>query len=154
MRALDAEDLAHICHNECYNPGDERRLITRIEIVRVRPQQTPGEDVAALVDDPWRIIECAPSAAGCVVHFEDPDFVAGGRDTAYYVRAIEQPGLAVNAANLRCQASGDDPCPEVDICYGDYRTPFEDDCLAPVEERAWSSPIFVDHPAARHPGAS
>ena len=148
VRALDAEELSYICANECYNPSDQRRLISRIEVVRVRPQRTPGESVAPLIEDPWRVIECAPSQAGCAVQFEDPDFVAGARDTAYYVRAVEQPGLAVNAGNLRCRAEGDDPCAEVDICYGDYRTPRDDDCLAPSEERAWSSPIFVDHPAA------
>ena len=52
----------------------------------------------------------------------------------------------VNAGNLRCVRGADGECSEVRPCYGDYRTDYEDDCAAPEEERAWSSPIFVNRP--------
>ena len=59
--------------------------------------------MANLVEDPWRVIACDPNdGSGCTVTFEDPDFVDGGRDVLYYVRAIEAPSPAVNADNLRC----------------------------------------------------
>jgi hypothetical protein len=68
-----------------------------------------------------------------------------GRDTLYYVRAIEAPSPAVNGANLRCQRDGAGRCVELEPCHGaEDRTAYEDDCLATVEERAWSSPIFLD----------
>jgi hypothetical protein len=143
--ALSAERLERICRGECYNPSDERRLITRIEVVRIRPQATPGEDVAGLVDDPWRVFPCDPDPAGCVVRFEDPDFAAFRRDAVYYVRAIEEPRPTINANSLRCEYDAEGNCVKVNPCYGDdYKTPPDDDCTAPSEERAWSSPIFVN----------
>ncbi|MDH3213391.1 MAG: DUF3604 domain-containing protein, partial [Myxococcales bacterium] len=144
VRSLDPERLAWLCQDECYNPADERKLVTRIEVVRIRPQVVPGEPVAGLIEDPWRVFPCAPSQAGCVVQFEDPEFSEAGRDTAYYVRAIEEPSLTVNAGQLRCEYDESGRCVKVHPCYGDYRTPRDDDCLAESEERAWSSPIFVD----------
>ena len=141
--ALPAERLERLCRGECYNPGDRRHRITRIEVVRIRPQQRPDEPVAELVEDPWQTFPCPAGAAGCVVEFEDPGFTAGAREAVYYVRAIQEPTPAVNAANLRCTLDASGNCAEVDPCYGDYRTPFDDDCLAMNEERAWSSPIRV-----------
>ena len=144
--ALTSERLERICRGECYNPSDERKLITRIEVVRIRPQVSPDEPVASLIEDPWRVHECEPSQTGCTVQFEDPEFAEAGRDAVYYVRAIEEPTPTINAENLRCTRDEEGRCVEVRPCYGDdYRTDPEDPCTEPSEERAWSSPIFVDH---------
>jgi hypothetical protein len=141
--ALGPERLEYLCRGECYNPSDERRPIARIEVVRIRRQAHADEPVGELIQDPWRSYLCSPDPAGCVVEFEDPGFPAAGREVVYYVRAIQGPTLAVNAAALRCDYDEDGTCVEVHPCYGDYRTDFDDDCLAPNEERAWSSPIYV-----------
>jgi hypothetical protein len=125
--ALSPDALDRLCAGECYHPSDRRRLISRIEVVRIRPRVGPDEEIAALIDDPWRILPCEPDPTGCRVSFKDPDFPQAGRDTLYYVRAIEEPSLAVNARNIECR----------DV-------PSDDDCLGETEERAWSSPIFVD----------
>jgi hypothetical protein len=83
-----------------------------------------------------------------VVQFDDPEFTVAGRDAAYYVRAHQEPSLAVNADALRCEYDDNGRCLKANPCYGDYRTPREDDCLGEIEERAWSSPIFVDWESA------
>ena len=49
----------------------------------------------------------------------------------------------MNAGALRCERDAEGRCVRMHACYGDYRTPWNDDCLAPNEERAWSSPIEV-----------
>ena len=36
--ALGQVRAGHICRGECYYPSEKRRPITRIEIVRIRPQ--------------------------------------------------------------------------------------------------------------------
>jgi hypothetical protein len=141
--ALSTERLDRLCRGECYNPSDQRHVITRIEVVRIRPQIRQDEPLAGLIEDPWLSIGCPKTGEGCAVEFEDPEFLSGGRETLYYVRAIQEPTLAVNAGGERCKRNAQGYCVEPNTCYGDYRTPPDDDCLAPNEERAWSSPIFV-----------
>jgi len=145
LRGLGRERLQSLCGGECYNPADERHRIDRIEVVRIRPQISPDEAVGELIEDPWRSFECNDDPAGCQVEFTDEEFTASGREALYYVRAIQEPTSMINAANLRCEYDENGECIAVNPCYGDYRTPQDEDCLAPAQQRAWSSPIFVAH---------
>lgn len=142
--ALTPERLENLCRGECYNPSDTRKLITRIEVIRILPQITPNEDISGLIQDPWKTFDCKADPDGCEVNFIDEEYPSLGRDAVYYVRAIESPSLAVNAENLRCEYDSEGNCKKVNLCYGDRRGDMNDDCLAVNEERAWSSPIFVD----------
>ncbi|MCA9772121.1 MAG: DUF3604 domain-containing protein, partial [Myxococcales bacterium] len=129
-----------VCLGECYNPTPERHLIDRIEVVRIRPQITPDEPLAGLIDDPWRVFPCDADPEGCEVTFTDPDYAASGRSAVYYVRAIQPATPAVNGAQSRCSGYDGTECVSIDPCRGGYQGA-GDDCLAPAEERAWSSPI-------------
>ena len=144
---LPSADIARLCLGECYNPGDQRRQITRIEVVRIRPRKTPDEPLKNLIQDPWKRIDCPKDPAGCSVEFTDDEFATTGRETVYYVRAIQEPTPAVNGDQLRCKRNEKGECIETKPCYGDYRTPFKDDCLGMHEERAWSSPIYLNFEA-------
>jgi len=140
--ALSAEDIENLCKGECYHPSDERRLITRIEVVRIRPQIREDEPLGQLIEDPWRVFECDGRPEGCRVEFVDAEFEESARDALYYVRAIEAASPTINADPLDCKRDELGKCSAVRRCG----TPGNDlgDCLSEAEERAWSSPIFVD----------
>ncbi len=141
-KGLSAERLTSLCANECDNPSDERRLISRIEVIRIRPQIAGGEDIAGLIDDPFLVHACEPNQEGCSFTFTDPDY--GARDALYYVRAIEEPTPTINGATLGCEFDETGQCIAVNPCFGDYRTGDDEACAAMAEHRAWSSPIFLN----------
>jgi hypothetical protein len=138
---LSAQRVRRLCRNECYHPGSERHPIVGIEIVRITPQQRAGEPIAPLIQDPWRSFPCESDPSGCVVRFEDQDFPALGRDVLYYVRAIQQPTPAINGRPLETEFDSEGNAQATRVCFG---AGTDDGCLAPVHERAWSSPIFVN----------
>jgi hypothetical protein len=144
VSALAPQRLARLCRGECYNPTDRRRRIARIEVVRILPQIRPDEPLRDLIADPWRSFACDGGPAGCEVRFRDDAFPSLGREALYYVRAVEEPSPAINAGNLRCERDEKGDCLRPRPCYADSRTGPADDCLSETEQRAWSSPIFVD----------
>jgi Protein of unknown function (DUF3604) len=135
---LGADRIADLCHGECYFPSDVRRPIVAIEVVRITPQIEAGEVVDPLIEDPWRRYVCGGGAEGCVIQFSDVEFVERGRDTLYYVRALEEARPAILGNPLRPERNESGEVVSVSICDPG------DDCLDDVHERAWSSPIFVD----------
>jgi len=146
---LTSERMENLCRGECYNPEDERKLITRLEIIRIRPQMIEGEpiglpDGSSRIEDVWKAFDCEPNPDGCTVEFEDPEFSGGGRDTSYYVRAIQEAAPHINGGTLRAFNDEAGKAMGVQPCYSDKRTDPSDDCLAMVEGRAWSSPIFLN----------
>lgn len=142
--AMEANHLKKLSHGECYFPSDERYKIDRVEVIRIKPQNHEGEEVGPLIEDAWQVFECEPDPKGCVVEFEDPEYATAGRDTVYYVRALEEETPTVNAGNLRATYDDEGNVLETRPCYGDIRTDNKDDCLADAHQRAWSSPIYVD----------
>jgi len=133
--SLSPDRLKYLCAGECYNPSDEREVIERIEVIKITPQAYAGEAISPLIQDPWKIIPCQ-GRGECIVEFEDDNF---SRDSVYYVRAIQRATLAINGAPL---SQRDD----FKLCKGSFRTDFGDNCLSMTNERAWSSPIYINKP--------
>jgi hypothetical protein len=140
----DAERIKGLCGGECYNPTSERMKITRLEIVRIRPQRVKDEMVETLIQDPFLTIPCNDQGGGCTARFTDPAYVKEKRDTLYYVRAIQEPEPMINAKPIDCtKRDANGKCLEVKpLCYGDWRSG-DSNCTAPAEHRAWSSPIYL-----------
>ena len=144
IAALGSDRVDKICRGECYHPNDNRRPVSRIEVVRIRPQITEDEPVQPLVEDPWRTFDCPADGAGCKIEFTDDEFVNMSRDTVYYVRAIEASDQLIHGSNpLRCEYDENGVCKKIDPCGSN--TPLADNCLSEAEPRAWSSPIYINY---------
>ncbi len=143
VRGLGPERLELLCRGECHHPGDSRHPITRIEVVRIVKQAHPEEPIEPLIEDPWLTLPCPGDGSGCSVEFAGEP-AEPGREVVYYVRALQAPTPAVNGDPMRCERDAYGRCIEARGCpAAGPEFDASDDCLAPVEERAWSSPIFV-----------
>ena len=138
---LSPERIQLLCMGECYHPSEIRRPITRVEVVRIRTQRGPDDELAPLIEDPWKTLHCSGDREGCEVVFSDSGFETSGRGASYYVRAIEEASPVVSADPLGCTTDEAGRCVELDPCATREDA---DDCTSPSEQRAWSSPIFVD----------
>ena len=144
--AMSAEDISRLCLNECYNPSNERNKIDRIEIVKITPT-TELDSISNNIQDPWKVFTCNDKGEGCSANFFDDEYVLNNKSSLYYARAIQEPTNIVGGDPLRCELNEAGECIKIRPCYssGPDFDP-NDDCLAPVGERAWSSPIFLTHP--------
>ncbi|MGB1142343.1 MAG: DUF3604 domain-containing protein, partial [Halioglobus sp.] len=135
-----------LCGGECFRPGDRRKAVSRIEVVRIRPQVSPDETIAPLIEDPWRVFECPAEdgGAGCTVEFRDEEFAVTRRPALYYARVVQEPQLLIQGDPFGCQYDEDGNCLRREYCIGDRATA-DNNCLSEEEPRAWTSPIFVDY---------
>lgn len=144
VAALGEQRAQSLCGGECYRAGNERKKITRIEVVRIRPQITAEEDIAPLVENEWRVFDCPATGEGCTVEFEDPEYKAGQRAALYYARVIQEAEPLIAGDPFGCEYDDDGVCIKRNYCIRENAKP-EKDCLAPAEPRAWTSPIFLEY---------
>ena len=143
--SLEKDAISRLCLNECYNPTNERNKIDRIEVIKITVTKDL-DNLEEVIQDPWKVFSCKDNGEGCSFQFTDSDFLNAKDETVYYVRAIQEASLAVGGDPLRCELDENGECLKTAPCYasGPKFDP-NDDCLAPIGERAWSSPIFVTH---------
>jgi len=138
---VNEQTIEKMCNGECFNPSDERKRITKLEVIRIMPQSYKDEPIEGLIQDPWKVFQCDEGLEGCTAIFTDNDFIKQNREITYYVRAIQEPSLAINGAGTICTEKGENgECLKVEMCG--YPS-LGNDCLSLAEERAWSSPIFL-----------
>ena len=144
--AMSAEEISRLCLDECYNPSNERNKIDRIEIVKITPT-TELDSISNNIQDPWKVFTCNDKGEGCSAIFFDDEYVLNNKSSLYYARVIQEPTNMVGGDPLRCELNEAGECIKIRPCYssGPDFDP-NDDCLALVGERAWSSPIFLTHP--------
>ena len=138
--ALGAERMQSLCRNECFNPSDKAHRIERLEVVKILPRSSALEKPADLIQDPWLVFDCTDQGSHCSAEFTDPDFARDGREAAYYVRAIEEATETIQGDPFGCEYDNNGSCVKTNYCVGVDR---EEDCISPVQHRAWSSPIYV-----------
>ena len=145
VAALGEERIRSLCMGECYNPADRRKAITRVEIVRIRPQVSPDESIAPLIENTWQVFECPGDGTGCTVEFEDAEYVTARRPALYYARVIQESQPLIGGDPFGCEYDDEGICVRRNYCIGSGATP-DNNCLAQAEPRAWTSPIFLEHP--------
>jgi len=142
--ALGEDRVNELCYNECYNPSDERKRITRIEVIRIWPQEYEDQPMDERIEDTWLVHNCDINEKGCQFNFTDPDFITMQSDVSYYVRAIEEPSPIINVKGAHCIYDDEGNCSEFKICTQDFKNPRDIDACTSIDEpRAWSSPIYL-----------
>jgi len=152
VAALGQERAKSLCGGECYRPGDKRKKISRIEIVRISPQIRPDESVAPLIEDNWKVFDCSSQVPECSVEFEDPEYASNGRPVLYYARVIQEAELLLLGDPFGCERNETGECVRYDYCRGE-NAPRDKQCQSEAEPRAWTSPIFLEPRALVSPSS-
>ena len=141
---LAASLVSSILHAAKY----EVRSVTEKPELETRWQENARVLLYATVDGTEYLIAPAHpdwNQAYIEVEFEDEQFLGSNREIVYYARVIQEPSQAINANGFSCDFGENGQCIAVNLC-GEEKGQDAGDCLGLVEERAWSSPIFVKVP--------
>lgn len=153
VEALGNDGVDRLCGGQCYRPGARRKGISRIEITRIRPQITASESIAPLIEHQWRVFNCPGTGEGCSVEFQDVDYIESGRSALYYARVIQKPEQLISGDPFGCEYDEEGNCIRRNYCI-DENAGSDENCTAQAEPRAWTSPIFLEHPAVSLTGSS